>query len=138
MVGATGRGSAARGQRRRRPAVRAQPPAGTGGLVDRPAHQRVAEREAPRHVRRAHEALLEEHVQRVEPGARVELGDLRRVLGVERVAGHRGGLEKQPDLRVEPAELVAQGGGDGLGDAVGPGRRRALVRAGPARASCSM
>ena len=57
---------AARAQARRRALVREQPPAGAGRVVDRPAHERVADREPARMDRRAHEVGGDELVERVD------------------------------------------------------------------------
>ena len=66
VVGENRRRRAAARERPRHPGVGAEPPAAGRALVDRAAHERVAERELARHVGRADEARREQTVERLE------------------------------------------------------------------------
>ena len=57
-----GEATAERGEDLRAPFVSSQQPAAGRTLVHRPAHERMAEAEAPRDVGRAREAELEQHL----------------------------------------------------------------------------
>jgi hypothetical protein len=105
VIGLDPRGGVAARERRRRALVRAEPPGRRGGVVHRPAHERVAEAEAPPVARRADEIGGHEHVERDRRVARLEVRGGGRELGVERIAGHRravdegaGGGRKRADL----------------------------------------
>ena len=66
-------------------------------LVDRAAHERMAEAEAARHGGRAHQVAREQRVERVERPRRVDSSrDRRREVGLERLARDRGAVEQRP------------------------------------------
>ena len=88
----------------------------------------MAKREAPRHRRRVKEPGVEELVERVHPGRRVELGDRVGELGLERVAGDRRRFEQPPGIRAESPELLQKHGRDRRGHA-GALREPVRVRA---------
>ena len=93
--------------------VRAQPPPAGRRLVDGSADERMAETEAPRDVRVAHEVEPEQLVERVE---RRRLGQLRcgrDELRIERVAGDGRALEHPPCLSGEQSELLGERCGHG-------------------------
>ena len=73
-----------------------QPPG--RGLVDRRADERVAKDEPPRDRRRAQEITREQGIERSEPVRGRKLRNRRCQIGLERLAGHRRGLE-QPRAR---------------------------------------
>jgi hypothetical protein len=111
-----GRGAAG-GERLGRTRVGGQAPAAADGLVDRPAHQRMAEGEAARDLRGADEIEREQVVEGVERLRFGELADRRRQVRLEGLAGHR--------CRVEQG---ARGGRQRLqlaGDGARHGRRHA-------------
>ena len=102
-----GRGAAGR-QRRRRARVGRELPAARRRLVDRAAHDRMAEDEAPRHRRRAHQVQRQEPVERGEALRRRQLRDRRRQVGLERLAGDGGGVQQRVLGRRKGSELLGQ------------------------------
>jgi transposase len=108
VAGALGRSGSARGERGGRARMCAQPPAARRGLVDRPAHERMAEAEAPRDRGRAHEVEREQAVERGQAVGHRELGDRRREVGLERLAGDRGSLEQRALGGGQGGQLLGQ------------------------------
>jgi hypothetical protein len=86
----------ARGERRRGPRVRAEPPAAAGARVDRVPHDRMPEREPPRHPGLTHERDPQQLVERFECRRLVQLRDLAGQPDVERIADHRRALDQPP------------------------------------------
>ena len=99
----------------------------------------MAEDEPARHLRRAHEIEREERVERAEPLRRLELGDRRREIGLERLSRHGCRLEQRALARGERCELLGERCRDGrrhtgYGEpavAIAEHRRRASVTRGP-------
>ena len=94
VMGPGGGRPAASRQAARRAGVGDEPPSAAGGLVDRAAHERVAEREAPRHGRRVQQAHVEQLVERRHPLVRRQLPDLAGELGLERVTRDRARVQQ--------------------------------------------
>ena len=107
MVRAYAGARAARRQRRGDALVRTKPPGGRRGVVDRAAHDRMAEGEAAAVARRAHEVDGHEPVEWRRDRAGVQLGGERRELGVERVAGDRCALDQRPRRARQHLQLDA-------------------------------
>ena len=110
VVGAPGRRHAVGGQRGRGACVRRDPPAALRRVVDRPAHERVPEREPARDGGGRHEVRVEERVEQLEGALRRELGDPRRQCGLEGVSRHGGALEQLPGPRSERRDLRGERG----------------------------
>ena len=100
--------------------VCAEPPATGGRDVDRVAHHRVAEREAARRARWAHQRSHEQLVERVQRGGLGQLGDRGGQARLERIACHGGRFKGPAYLRRERGELGRERRGDG-------GRHRAAA-----------
>jgi hypothetical protein len=83
----------------------------------------VAEDEAPRHRRGAHEVEREQRVERDQALVGGELGDRRGEIGLERLAGGRGPVQHGELGGRERRELAGERGRDGHGHA-GPGLAR--------------
>ena len=101
-------GGAARGQRGGTALVRPESPATGRGLIDRPAHERVAEAEAPRHVGVANEVAAQQLVQCVH---RRRLGHARRggrQLRLEGIARDRRALEDAARAGRQDGQLLRQ------------------------------
>jgi hypothetical protein len=134
MVDAGAGGSAALGERRRDALVGRDPPASARRLIDRAAHDGVAEAEAARHVGVADEVGPAELVQGVEHLGFGAVGRGCGELELERVAGHRGAVEHRPRVVGQQRELLGEGGGDRWRHAqagerhLGPGRRARDLR----------
>ena len=128
VAGAGDRAGAARGQRRRRAAVGGHAPARRCDVVDGAADDRVAEREAARDRRGADQPARHELVHRGGGGPVVQLRHRGGELGIERVAGHGGGVEQHPRAGRDRVELGGQRAGDAVGHAVQVHRRARAVR----------
>ena len=94
----------------RRAGVRDEPPAAAGGLVDRAAHERVAEREAAGHGGRVQKARVEQLVERGHPLIRRQLRDLAGELGLERVARDRARVQEPARGSGQRVQLLHQRG----------------------------
>jgi hypothetical protein len=131
VVGARRGGCAALRQRGGAPLVGAEPPGCRSRLVDRAAHQRVAEAEPPRHVGRVHEAELEQLVKRRRRRRLVDVRRGRGELGLERIARDGGALQHPPCRCGQQRELLAERGAHGRGhlDAAELHRRARVARA---------
>lgn len=105
-----------------------QPPRGWQRVVDRAAHQRVAEREGPPLARRPHQIGGHERIQRAPVGPR--RGGRRGELGIEPLAGDRGARDQRPLGRRECVELERDGGHQGSWEPLvgAGGRRRELMK----------
>ena len=97
---------AARGEDLRAALVGAQQPAAGRALVHRPAHERMAEAEAPRDVGRAHEAELEQHVERLHGRGVVRAGRRGGEVGLERVAGDGRAAQHPAGVGGQERELL--------------------------------
>ena len=108
----------------------AEPPAAGRAVVDGAAHERMAEAEAARHVRRAHEIEPQQLVERVERVGLVDVGRRGGELGRERVAGDRRALEHAARAPAgEQRELLGQRGGHVARELAGaPERARELLQ----------
>ena len=95
-------------QRRRRPGVRREPPAGARRVVDRAAHEGVAHREAPRLRGRSHEACGHERVERVEGLALGDTRHRRDGVGLEVDADDRRGIEDGAHVGRERSALLRE------------------------------
>ena len=126
MVGAGAGGSAALGERRRDALVGADPPAVRRRLVDRAAHDGVAEAEAARHVGVADEVGPSSSSRASSTSGSATVGRGCGELELERVAGHRGAVEHRAAPRRQQRELLGERGGDHGGTC-----RPASVTAGP-------
>ena len=113
VVGALGGGGAAGAQRLGRPRVGGQPPAAAGGLVHRPPHQRVAEDELARHLRRAHEVAVDQVVERGQPLGLRQLRHRGRQVRLERLARHRRAVQQRPRRERQRLELLGERRGHG-------------------------
>ncbi len=81
-------------------ACAAEPPAAGRRLVDRAAHERVAEDEAPRHAASGARGRVASSASSAVSAVGVrQLGDRRREVGLERLAGDRRRLEQRPRRR---------------------------------------
>ena len=121
-------------ERGRHARVGGEPPAAAGALVDRAAHERVAERELARDPGLAHEPGRQQAVEQLERLVLAELGGGRREVGLERVARDRRALEQPPRLqrRASAARRRSPPRPSRAGDR--PSRRRA--RAARRRTGC--
>ena len=132
---------AALGEDLRAALVRAEQPAAGRALVHRAAHERVAEAEAPRDVGRAHEAEVEQLVERLHRRGVVRAGRGGGEVGLERVAGDGRAAQHPAGVGGQEPELLGQRGDHRGGHADGL-QRRSGVRRPPAppppweRASC--
>ena len=104
------------------PGVGGQPPSRGHRVVDRVADDGMAEGEAPRRAGGAHERPCEELVERLEGGRLGQLGHVRREAGLERIAGHGGGVEQAVRRGRHAGELGGEGERDGGRDRPGRGR----------------
>ena len=137
VVRARGRRRAALGELARAALMRAQQPAAGRALVDRPAHERVAEAEAARHVGGPDEAEREQLVDRLHRRRLVDARGGGGELGLERVARDRRALAAAVRVgRREQRELLrSSAAATARGHADAASRRRAGRRcrlAGPA------
>ena len=135
------RRGAPRRQLCRRPRMCGEPPATRRGLVDRCAYERVAEDKPPRDRRRAQKITREQRIEGSEPIRSRQLGNRRCQIRLERLTGHRSGLE-QPSLgRGERRQLLGKRRRDSLRDAApstpAPLTGAVSVTLPPTRASCS-
>ena len=90
--------------------MRAEAPRPADVVVDRPAHDRVAEAEPSWRLRGADEVGGQQLVERVERGG--SISDRRNQFRLERLAGDGRGIEHDPRLRAEHFQLVADRGGN--------------------------
>ena len=95
--------------------MRRQPPPAAGGLVDGPAHQRMAKDELARDVGRTDEVAVDQVVERREPLVLRELGDRGGEVGFEGLAGHRRAVQQRPRRERQGLELLGERGRDRRG-----------------------
>ena len=79
----------------------------------------MAESKAAGHVRGPDEVEPEEHVQRVEHGGNVAIGDRGDQLGFERIARDGGRLQREPSRRGDREQLLLDRGDDRTRDGFG-------------------
>ena len=106
VVGAHGRGRAARGERRCHPCVRADPPRRPALLVDGTAQDRVAEPEPPERPRGPDEIALDQLVDARQRRLARDPGRGRRHLGLERIPRHRRRLDQKARRLRQRRELA--------------------------------
>ena len=99
------------GQGRRDALVRRNPPALPGGLVDRPAHDRVPEPEPSWHVGVCDELHSGELVDRVQHVGLGEVGGCGSEIYLERIAGDRGAVQHATNGVGEQRQLLGKRGG---------------------------
>ena len=99
MVGALDRAGAAALQLGRGARVRAEPAAARDRVVDRVAHDGVAEREPARRLGGADERAEQQLVERVQRAGLAQPGDRGGEPELERVAGHRRRVEQRAARR---------------------------------------
>ena len=106
VMGARGRGGAARREQLRAALVRPQPPTTGRGLVHRAPDKRVPEPEAPGHIGLTDEIELQQLVDRVHRVRFRRVCPRRRQLGLERVTGHRSSFQHTACAVREERELL--------------------------------
>jgi len=106
MVRARCRRGAQPFQRHRGPPVVGKTPARSDRVVDRAAHDGVAEAKEPRRRLGADAVVGDELVEELERAGGCESRGLGGELGLEGLAGHRGTLEHPPRVRGEVAQLL--------------------------------
>ena len=113
MVGARRQRARALGERRRGAGVRLEPPGLAGPVVDRAAHERMAEAVAAGDVGRAGDVGGQQLVDRGQRRALVHAGGGAREVEVERLARDGGAPAEPPGRLRQAGDLLAERGGHG-------------------------